>query len=54
MIKKEVVIRPKNAIAASFEVNLLLNKREVKLFITGFFNWLYLDTGNNCAIADSY
>ena len=52
MIKKEVEIRPKNVMAASVEVNWFFNKREVKLFIAGFFNWLCLDIGNNCAIAD--
>lgn len=53
MIKNEVEIRPKKVIAASVEVNWLLNKREVKFFITDFFNWLCLDIGNNCAVAAS-
>ena len=33
MIKNEVEIRPKKVMAASFDVNSLLNKREAKLFI---------------------
>jgi len=51
MIRNEVEIRPKKVMAASVEVNWLLNKREVKFFIADFFNWLCLDIGNNYAIA---
>jgi hypothetical protein len=37
MIKKEVEIRPKKVMAASFDVNSLLSKREVNLFICLIF-----------------
>ena len=33
IIKNEVEIRPKKVMAASFDVNSFLSKREVKLFI---------------------